>query len=314
MNKELNLITICVPSYNYGRYLEGCLNSCLESKADFRLVVLDNASTDNTPQLKARYVADPRVRWYRNDTTVPIQDNWNKAVSLAETKWVKVLPADDRMMSGSIERMYEMVRIYPEAHFHGHLCEVVGGDGRLIRRHVPYTRSGEPLRLKAGEGLPLKLRNIARLKEPTANFYSKEAWTAVGGYHRDLTFIFDISFNVELMANYPGVLWSEYLAQFRRHNVSVGAKMPVQRALDDMRMVNDLILRRPHSPADRRRAQALLLYRAIELASQRWKREPRETIKFLLRETRLFINIVSWPSALATIWRKYRTGDVQKQF
>ena len=124
------LLTVCIPSYNYRQYLPYAIESCLASPADFRLVVLDNASTDGTDELRSRYEGDPRVTWHRNRELLPIQDNWNKAVSLATTPWVKVLQADDFLLPGAIERLLEIIASRPTAWFHGHLCRVVDGEGR----------------------------------------------------------------------------------------------------------------------------------------------------------------------------------------
>ena len=44
--------SIIVPCHNYGRYLERCLRSCLRqeliAREDFEIIVVDDASTDDT--------------------------------------------------------------------------------------------------------------------------------------------------------------------------------------------------------------------------------------------------------------------------
>jgi hypothetical protein len=306
------ILTICIPSYNYGHYLGEAVASCLSENCDIRVIVVDNASTDHTPSLREQFAKDARLVWVRNEKLLPVQENWNKAVSLARTPWVKLLQADDRLLPGALPRLCQCIQEFPEVWFHAHLSEIIDIKGNVTRRQWPYTKDLSPLKLSAGEGLPLKLRLIARLKEPTSNLYRKEAWEKISGYTTDMRFTFDVAFNVELMARYSGVLWSEYLAQVRRHGGSDGAKLPAQMALDDHRQVVKRILRDAQTPSDRRAANAWLQYRTFELTMQRLRKTPLQSLAFLIRQMGLLSRVSSWPGALAIAGRRVLRGDVQK--
>lgn len=306
------MLSICIPSYNYAQYLPQAIESCLDNTCDIEVVVLDNASTDSTPELEAKYALDKRVRWVRNGSLLPIQENWNKAVSLVTRPWVKLLQADDVLCRGAINRLLEIVAQTPEAHFHGHLAEIIDQHGQVLRRQQPYKHSREPLKLAAKEGVSLKLQQVARLKEPSCNLFRKEAWGAVGGYPSHVRFTFDLSFNVKLMAAYHGSLWSEYLVQTRRHGKSDGATLPAQMAIDDLRMLLDEMLEVRGSPADRRAALGWLQYRVFEVAAQRARLSPFSTSAFVLQNVPTLVRPSGWNHAVQIAMRKMRTGDVQK--
>lgn len=106
------LVAIVTPTYNGARYLEEAMESVQQLTYDNVVhVVLDNASTDETPAIidKFRNRRVP-VIVYRNDEVLPQRLNWNKALSLApkEAKWVRLFADDDTVSPDSIT---DMVRV-----------------------------------------------------------------------------------------------------------------------------------------------------------------------------------------------------------
>jgi glycosyltransferase involved in cell wall biosynthesis len=292
--------------------LPEAIDSCLSQDVDFRLFILDNASTDNTPELRACYASDSRVTWIRNETLLPVQENWNKAVSLASDGWVKLLQADDRLLPGSINFLGNLFESNPDSSFIGHLSEIIDTRGLSIRRHAPYSHSHPIITLKAGDGPTLKLRYIARLREPTSNLFTKQAWKAVGGYSSSLRFTFDIDFNVRLMALFPGILCSSYLAQVRRHAQSDGAILPPCLAILDLQRVVRRMLESSNDRESRLYADSWIQYRIIELFAQRFRDDPLLSGRFLMQNLRYLLNLRSLGITCSTILRRILTGDVQR--
>ena len=59
MNTE---ITVLIPTYNSGAYLIEAVDSVFkQTVTDWRLIILDDASTDNSLSLIAPFLRDPRV-------------------------------------------------------------------------------------------------------------------------------------------------------------------------------------------------------------------------------------------------------------
>ncbi len=56
-------IDVVIPNFNYGRYLAACADSVLQqSGVDVRLLIIDNASTDNSREVANELAAgDARV-------------------------------------------------------------------------------------------------------------------------------------------------------------------------------------------------------------------------------------------------------------
>ena len=62
-----NTIAVVIPCYNQGQYLEEAIQSVLnQTFQDFEIVIVDDGSTDNTPQLLEGYVENIKVLRQKN--------------------------------------------------------------------------------------------------------------------------------------------------------------------------------------------------------------------------------------------------------
>jgi len=309
-------LSICIPAYNYAQYLGYTIQSCLDVDFDFELVILDNCSSDATPELRLGFEKDKRVKWFRNEEVLPVQQNWNKAVSLTSGKYVKLLQADDYLLPGFFKIFSESIDMHNDCAIFGHLAIIIDENGNEIRKQARYGKSHTYF-TSGDQALKLKLRNIARFKEPSCNFFLKDAWAAVGGYREDLRFTFDIAFNIDLVYKFGGELINEYGAAVRRHAKSDGAQLPSSMAVSELeKLVIEIwkILGNNISSSDKRAGNSLLQYRTLELFLQKVKRSPAESTKFLISNLKLFRNLSAIPFSLETLFRKLIYGDVQNSF
>lgn len=74
MNYNEPLLSICIPTYNRCVYLERTLKSIVSNQAfddDVEIVISDNASTDDTPQIGALFASKySNVKFFRNEMNV----------------------------------------------------------------------------------------------------------------------------------------------------------------------------------------------------------------------------------------------------
>ncbi len=77
------LVSVCVPTYNYGRFLPDCIESVLEQTLDdWELVLCDDCSTDDTEEVVRSYVErDSRVRYVRNERRLGMNGNLKRTAS-----------------------------------------------------------------------------------------------------------------------------------------------------------------------------------------------------------------------------------------
>jgi glycosyltransferase involved in cell wall biosynthesis len=309
----MTTFSICIPTYNYSNYLPYAIESCLDQDEDFELVVIDDCSTDSTPSLRDKYSTDQRVKWIRNENKLPIQETWNKGVYETSGEFVKLLPADDLLMPGSICRFKEMIHSQIETSFHGHLANIINASGDFVRKHR-YISKNSSFSLERQDALKSKLRQKYRFREPCCNFFRKSSWASLGGYSSKCRFTFDINFNIKMISNYKSILWNEYLVMMRRHASSDGATLPKDLALHDLRVtVSDLmsLIGENHLDFwDKSAANGWLMYRMFELIQQERKKSSVIDTNFIFKNIDLLSNPVSFLYALRLVRNRLIFGDV----
>lgn len=109
-------IDIIIPTYNYGRFLDQCLSAVTaQTRGDFSVLVIDNASSDDTPAIMARWLKrDARVRYLRNDINLGHIESMKKAYRLTSAKYVVLLPADDLWQPTFLEKTAGALDAHPE--------------------------------------------------------------------------------------------------------------------------------------------------------------------------------------------------------
>src|SRR5947207_5898758 len=111
------LVSVVTPVYNGAEYLVECIESVVnQTYANWEYVIVDNCSTDDTLAIARRYEAqDARVRVVAADVFVGPIENQNRAVReiSPESKYTKVLHADDWLFPECLERMVELAEQNP---------------------------------------------------------------------------------------------------------------------------------------------------------------------------------------------------------
>ena len=123
------LITFIIPCYNYARYLPDCLNSILqqEGKFDFEIILIDDASTDDTGEVIRSY-NDPRIRVITHAVNVGHAGTISEGLKLARGEYVARIDPDDRYRPGYLSRVIPKFEAHPEV-------GLVYGNVSLIDEH-----------------------------------------------------------------------------------------------------------------------------------------------------------------------------------
>lgn len=115
-------VDVAIPNYNYGRYLAACIESVLSQDVEsLRLVVIDNASTDESAAIASRYAAsDPRVEVRLRSVNRGQHSSFNEAVDWARSEYFLILCSDDMLVPGALRRAVDAMQRNPDLAFvHG---------------------------------------------------------------------------------------------------------------------------------------------------------------------------------------------------
>ena len=100
------LLSVVIPAYNYGRYLGQAVRSVLNQGVDdIEVLVVDNASTDNTALVMADFSSDRRVRYMRNRRNLGAGNSSQNGFWAAKGKYIILFMADDFMNPGHVQRL-----------------------------------------------------------------------------------------------------------------------------------------------------------------------------------------------------------------
>ena len=101
------LITVAIPVFNGENEIAEAVRSVLnQTFLNFELVVIDDCSTDRTLDI-AHSFSDPRIRIIQNEVNLGYIGNFNRAVSEAKGKYLKILCHDDVIVPRCLEIQLE---------------------------------------------------------------------------------------------------------------------------------------------------------------------------------------------------------------
>jgi len=95
MTEQSPSVSICIPTFNRSGMVERAIESALsQTYHDLEVIVVDNASDDNTEDVVASY-ADPRLKFFKNPKNLGLFGNFNRCIELSRGDLIHILHSDD---------------------------------------------------------------------------------------------------------------------------------------------------------------------------------------------------------------------------
>jgi len=196
-------ITIYIASHNYGKYLSEAIESVLrQSVDDWELIIIDDNSTDNTPEIMQRYKGHPQISLFRTESIgLPAVSNY--ALSKARGRYVIRLDGDDvfdenilLVLGNYLDKHSEIALVFPDYY----LVDIYGDVYSHERRRIHNGNSRMDLP-------PNGACTLVR----------KDVLASVGGYREDLGAQDGFDLWTKIMDGYKTAHVNTPLFYYRRH-------------------------------------------------------------------------------------------------
>jgi len=199
---ETPLVTIVTPSYNTGRFIEATLMSVRDQDYPrIEHIVLDSGSTDQTPEILARF---PSIRLI-SPAPATLTGKINHAFTIAQGDIVGWLCADDCYLPGAITRAVEALKKNPEA-------------GMAYCNFLQMDADGVELkRWRSKQASFRKLLNDQNYVPTEGAFIRREALERVGPVDTRYTLVQDWDLWIRISKFFPIKYVDDWWAAFRVH-------------------------------------------------------------------------------------------------
>lgn len=105
-------ISVCMASYNGSNYIVEQINSILSQLGpNDELIVTDDKSSDDTIEL-VKSIGDNRIRLFQNPKNLGYTRNFERALSLAEGKYIFLADQDDVWLPGKVDAVLKALQDY----------------------------------------------------------------------------------------------------------------------------------------------------------------------------------------------------------
>ncbi len=95
--------------------MENAIQSVInQENTNWKLIVIDDRGGEDAESLVQSF-SDDRLTYVRNESTLGMSANWNKALSLVTTELVTLLHADDELLPNYTDLVTSLMEVHPEA-------------------------------------------------------------------------------------------------------------------------------------------------------------------------------------------------------
>jgi len=211
-------ISVVIPNYNSGKYLERCLDSVFSQDYDnYEVIVADGRSTDNSKWILKRYQKLHKNLIVVFRDSLGQSDNINAGMQLAVGEVVGYLCADDTYDAHCLKTVAKCFKNQKVEWAYGK-SRIIDGEGKEIRRFV--TRLKETFQKRYSYTTLQCLDYIVQL----AVFARQRFYQQVGKYDVKLKYSMDYDYCLRAGEVSKPMFINEYLASWRAHGESVSEK------------------------------------------------------------------------------------------
>ena len=209
-------ISVVIPTYNRAALLPRALDSVLEqSYPALEVIVVDDGSTDNSPDVLKSYLPDITVIHQEN---MGVSAARNRGIRQARGEWIALLDSDDAWMKDKLKNQYDFHLRNPGLDIF-QSQEIWIRNGRRVNLKKKHLKSGGWIFKKA---LPLCIIS------PSAVIFTRALWRETGGFDPALPVAEDYDFWLRILKKRPvGLDEKESVVKYGGHGDQLSRTTPL---------------------------------------------------------------------------------------
>lgn len=224
--KPMPTVSVVIPAYNgASRYLEQAMGSVLnQTFPDFELIVVDDASTDDTGRLVSQF---PRARYVRRAENGGQATTRNTGAAIAKGEFLAFLDQDDLWEPMFLELTVPLLHANSKA-------ALIHCDGYQV------SEGNEILEYDAAMKHTASITQMLRGGHDvgtSGSLFRRSCFDSVGGYDDALWVWEDIDLAIRLFQRYPVIHLPKPLYRHRLYARNVSRNILPKRALEARRLV-----------------------------------------------------------------------------
>jgi glycosyltransferase involved in cell wall biosynthesis len=226
-------VSVCIPTYRGAAHIAETIESVLaQSFADFELIIVDDASPDETGQVVARY-RDARLRYLRSERSAGVEENWNRCLRFARGRYFKLLPHDDLIAPDCLTRQVSVLEDDRDERLALVFCarRIINSHSRAVmtRRYPRHPGGVIPARAAVRNCI---CSGTNLLGEPGGVLFRRALAQRVGAFDASLRIVTDLDYWFRLLLHGDAYYLPERLASFRishgAWSVAIGAEQAAE--------------------------------------------------------------------------------------
>jgi glycosyltransferase involved in cell wall biosynthesis len=206
----LPVVTVAVPSFNQGQFLDEALASIFQQEVPIEVFLLDGGSTDNTREVIEKW--KNRLVGWRSRRDEGQAAAINEGIAQGRAPYVCWLNSDDLFLPGGLKKLVDALEAHPEA------PAVYGRAWNLVEK----TGKRYPVWVEPFSKRRLSLRCI--ISQP-ATLIRRAAWDAVGGTDVNLHMVMDYDLWWRLFEKVGGLHFLDEFVAVNREHAETKTKM-----------------------------------------------------------------------------------------
>lgn len=317
------LVSICIPTYNSALYLAQTLNSIVaQTYKNIEVIISDNASTDDTPNIIHNYCNQYGWTFYRNEINIGAGNNFNKLIELANGEYIVIYHADDVYDLTIVEKSVQAFQQSDNIGLVGTMGSVINSTNQTL---YPFKY---PSCLESKQGL-LKLDDVLNgilsgnnheiLFITPSIMVKKECYRLLGNFeiHGKYKSAGDYEMWLRIANSYQVYIINEQLIQYRIH-AGQGSETEIRQNIDiqDIITVMDDYIQKTSDPQLQRKhskwRDKLLIRTALKQNAASLYDKSNSTLKqiqefkyILQKEILQLLNFIEIPIPFAQLKKLY---------